>query len=80
MSRAKLISVWLVLMFLTVLSSILASNMLVASAVTSGILFVAMLKFIGVSFFFMEIHKAHIFWKLLILFYILFFITLITII
>jgi len=42
-----------------------------------GILLLAALKFIGVSFYFMELKKAHAFWKVTLLLFLLLFIVLI---
>lgn len=41
------------------------------------LMILATLKFMGVSFYFMELAKAHIFWKILILVYLFFFLFLV---
>jgi predicted tellurium resistance membrane protein TerC len=42
-----------------------------------GILLLAALKFVGVSFYFMELKKAHTFWKVALLLFLMLFIVLI---
>ncbi len=59
------ISTWLLLLILTVLAGLISS---VNFAYTVPlILLLAVLKFMGVAFSFMEIKKANPFWKLLIM-------------
>jgi len=63
---AKIYSVLILLTVLSVIASI-------SSSFISVIMILAALKFIGVSFYFMELKKAHAFWKYgLLLFLILF--------
>ena len=54
---------WLVLIVLTIISAVFA-NLDIAS-VAIIILGLSFLKFIGVAFFFMELKKANVFWKVL---------------
>jgi len=61
------------LIFLTVLSAFIST--LDTNYVTVAIMVLAVLKFIGVSFYFMEIRKAHAFWKVIIVLFLLFFST-----
>jgi len=68
-----LIKTLIVLIFLTVLSAFIST--LDANYVIAAIMILAVLKFIGVSFFFMDIRKAHVFWKIIIVLFLLFFST-----
>ena len=69
--------VWILLVILTVVVGVISSfpfnYAVVAILVLSGI------KFIGVSFYFMELKKAHIFWKISVLIYLLLFLTIVLI-
>jgi len=75
--NSRTIYVWILLVILTVavgvISSFPFSYAVVAILVLSGI------KFIGVSFYFMELKKAHIFWKISVLIYLLLFLTIVLI-
>ncbi|WP_456442023.1 cytochrome C oxidase subunit IV family protein [Psychroserpens sp.] len=68
---------WLILIILTIVSAVF-SNLDVRFK-ASIILVLAMLKFVGVAFQFMELKKAHSFWKILIGAYLLVFISIILI-
>ncbi|MBZ0328020.1 MAG: cytochrome C oxidase subunit IV family protein [Altibacter sp.] len=59
---------WLALMALTVLSTLCAY--LELRYTTLLIVGLAFLKFMGVAFNFMELKKAHLFWKILVLFFV----------
>lgn len=52
---------WIGLLILTAVSALL--SLLDGTYVIWGILCLAALKFIGVAFNFMELRKAHVFWK-----------------
>lgn len=54
---------WLVLILLTVISAVFANLDIANIAII--ILGLFFLKFIGVAFFFMELKKANVFWKVL---------------
>jgi len=69
----KLIITLAVLIILTIVTAII-SNTSTGFAVTA-ILILAMLKFIGVAFYFMEMRKAHTFWKAIILVFTILFLT-----
>ena len=61
MKNSIFLKIWLVLIVLTIVSSIVSgSNTLYASIL---IILFSIVKFLGVSFYFMELKKAHIFWK-----------------
>jgi len=68
MKTAVFIKVWIGLIVLTILSAI-ASNSSDLSYAIALIISLSMLKFLGVSFYFMELRKAHFFWKFSILIY-----------
>ncbi len=63
---------WVILMILTVTSGLVSQS--VAAFVVPVILLLAAFKFIGVAFNFMEMKKANIFWKILIVGYLVAFI------
>jgi len=55
----KTTKIYTSLILLTVLSVVAANY----TSFVAVIMILAALKFIGVSFYFMELHKAHVFWK-----------------
>ena len=54
-------------MLFTILSALAATNLMDFKYLTLVILGFAVLKFIGVAFYFMEIKDAHPFWKAILL-------------
>lgn len=64
-----------VLIILTIVTAIISNSN--KGFTVGAILILAVLKFIGVSFYFMEMKKAHIFWKASVLFFLLIFTTII---
>ena len=62
---------WLLLMGLTVIAGLVSSASI--TYVVPIILLLAILKFIGVTFSFMEIKKANPFWRVLIICYLIIF-------
>ena len=76
MSKNNIIT-WIILILLTIISGLVSS--LIASYVVPLILILAVLKFIGVSFNFMELKKAHLAWKVLLIGYLTIFISVILI-
>ena len=64
-----------VLIILTIATAIISSAN--ESFTVVAILILAVLKFIGVSFYFMEMKKAHVFWKASVLIFLLLFTTII---
>ena len=61
MKKTLFLKVWMILMVLTIISAIISkSNVLNASML---IVILSVVKFLGVSFYFMELRKAHVFWK-----------------
>lgn len=61
MKNAVFLKVLIVLIVLTIVSAIFSnSNLEFTSTI---ILILSIFKFVGVSFYFMELRKAHVFWK-----------------
>jgi heme/copper-type cytochrome/quinol oxidase subunit 4 len=61
------LKVLLLLIILTIISALVASNSFIMNYITELIMVLAVLKFYGVVFYFMEVRKAHAFWKVSIL-------------
>jgi len=76
--KSQFFKIWLILIVLTVISALFSDNYKNGAIV---ILMLSSLKFIGVSFYFMEIKKAHIIWKASVVTFVLifFFIIILTI-
>jgi len=66
MNRQNIIT-WIILLTLTVLAGLVSGTAL--TYIVPLILVLATLKFIGVAFKFMEMEKAHVFWKILLISY-----------
>ena len=73
MKKHLFIKVLLLLIGLTTMSALVANGLLISSFSQSIIIFLSILKFIGVSFYFMELKKAHIFWKSSVLIFLIMF-------
>jgi len=73
-------SVWtlVILIVLTLISALLSRNS--EAFVVIAIILIAALKFVGVSFYFMELKQANSFWKGSVLFFLVFFISAVLII
>ncbi|WP_136468717.1 cytochrome C oxidase subunit IV family protein [Flagellimonas onchidii] len=69
---------WVFLLVLTILASFLSGIQGIFLVIS--IMILAGLKFLGVAFEFMELKKAHSFWKIIILSFLILFITIILII
>ncbi|MBP8793722.1 MAG: cytochrome C oxidase subunit IV family protein [Lutibacter sp.] len=65
MKVSKLTIVWISLLVLTICSAILSNSTTIAFA-SLFILILAAIKFMIVAFYFMEMKKAHVFWKIFI--------------
>ena len=63
------LKVWILLVVLTIASA-LVSNFVVATYGIAIILFLSVIKFLLVSFYFMNLRKAHIFWKVSIIIFV----------
>lgn len=73
MTRRNLTIIWILLLILTITVVFFSTSLVNESYSTEVIIFISALKFIAVSFYFMEMKKAHIFWKISIFIYLLFF-------
>jgi hypothetical protein len=62
--KNSLILVFTLLLTITIATSCIASSFSVTAFIATLILFLATLKFLLVSFQFMELKKAHSFWKI----------------
>ncbi len=71
MKKINNLHILLLLYTLTLLLAWLANKELPLK--TAVILLLSACKFLLVAFYFMEMHKAHIFWKAMLLLYVLFF-------
>ena len=71
MKKDLFLTVWLVLIILTITTALVSNSALSTIQAAMLILGLSVIKFLGVSFYFMELRKAHIFWKASILFYVL---------
>ena len=71
MKKTLFLKVWMVLIVLTIVSALVSeSNLLYASVL---VIVLSVVKFLGVSFYFMELRKAHIFWKSSVLIFVIIF-------
>ena len=59
--KKRIIITWIILLLFTVAVGVISTMDL--SFATVAILLLSSLKFIGVTFYFMELKKAHIFWR-----------------
>lgn len=73
--KKEIIITWFLLLILTVISAIVSEYYFNGDYLVQIIILLAVLKFIGVALNFMELKKAHVFWRiLLIIFLALFYI------
>jgi len=73
MKKDLSLKVWVVLIILTITTALVSNLTLNTKQAAVIILGLSVVKFLGVSFFFMELKKAHFFWKASVLFYVIFF-------
>lgn len=71
----KLLITLIVLIILTIITAFVSKT--ITNFKVVSILTLAVLKFVGVAFYFMEVRKAHIFWKTSIVVFLIVFATLI---
>ncbi|SFS51928.1 cytochrome C oxidase subunit IV family protein [Lutibacter maritimus] len=71
MRKNLLLIVWLVLIMLTICTALVSNSTLVTTVAVTFILVLAAIKFILVANYFMEMKKAHSFWKFSIIFYLI---------
>ena len=65
------IRVWVLIIMLIFLSALIANSSFVCAM--ESVLVISMLKFSGISFYFMGLRKAHIFWKSSVVIFVLLF-------
>lgn len=70
MIKQLFLKVWVVLIILTITIALVSNSTLSTIQATILILGLSVVKFLGVSFYFMELRKAHLFWKISILFFV----------
>jgi hypothetical protein len=76
----KLFKTWIALVFFTIVAAVVSNYLTGTNFLIEVIVFISILKFIGIAFCFMELNKAHSFWKIsTLLFLLLFFILIILI-
>ncbi|PKP13558.1 MAG: hypothetical protein CVU08_04670 [Bacteroidetes bacterium HGW-Bacteroidetes-3] len=77
MKNPKYFKVLVSLLILTILSAFVVRLNIGLKAASAIILALFMLKFLGVAFYFMELKKAHVFWKSAVIIFVLLFSTII---
>ena len=73
MKKDFFVKVWMVLIILTFSTALVSISTLIISNAALIILGLSIVKFLGVSFYFMELRKAHMFWKSAIFIYVFLF-------
>lgn len=63
MKKHLFLIVWVVLILLTITTALVSNSALTLNQAAILILGLSVVKFLGVSFYFMELRKAHFFWK-----------------
>ncbi len=63
MTKKNLLSTWILLVFFTALIVFFSSFFADKIYLKFIVIFVSVLKFLAISFYFMEMKKAHTFWK-----------------
>ncbi len=75
MEKSLLVKVWVLLVLLTISSALVGNNFPHYRYIIAIIIGLTLVKFLGISFFFMELRKAHAFWKTIIILYLFIFST-----
>jgi hypothetical protein len=75
MKTKHFILIWVILVTITVLAAISAQTLEHSKIIVHLILIFSAIKFLLVSFYFMEIKKAHVFWKTSLILFVLLFLT-----
>ena len=73
MNKDLFLIIWVLLILLTITTALISSSALSTTQAAILILGLSIVKFLCVSFYFMELKNAHVFWKASILFYVLLF-------
>ena len=69
MKKNLFFTVWMVLIILTISTALVSNSAFVKSVATAIILVLSAIKFLVVSFYFMELRNSHNFWKYSIIIY-----------
>ena len=72
MKSSALVKIWIALILLTILSAIASQGFVSVDLKTRVIVGLAFCKMYLVSFYFMELKKAHVFWKSAMILFMLF--------
>ena len=75
MKKHLFLTIWVVLILITIATATVSNSTLTIKQAVMLILGLSVIKFLGVSFYFMELRKAHLFWKIAVLFYVIVFFT-----
>ncbi len=75
--RKKDIYTLLILIIITTLTAIIATNFDAIKYISLTVLGLSVIKFLAIAFQFMELKKAHIFWKILLITYLSIFVLII---
>ena len=71
--KKEIIFTWILLLFLTIASAFVANYYTNGDYLVQIIILLAILKFIGIALNFMELKKAHIFWRMATIVFVVFF-------
>jgi len=63
MKKNIFLKVLIILVILTAVSALISGKLINSAYTVTIIISLSILKFIGVSFYFMELKNAHVFWK-----------------
>jgi len=63
MKKNIFLKVLIILVILTAVSALISGKLINSAYTVAIIISLSILKFIGVSFYFMELKNAHVFWK-----------------
>ncbi|WP_456420496.1 cytochrome C oxidase subunit IV family protein [Lutibacter sp.] len=80
MQKSLLVKVWMLLVLLTISSALVSSNFPHYEYIIAIIIAFTIVKFLGISFYFMELRKANSFWKIAVIIYLVLFSTIVTLI
>lgn len=80
MKKQLFLKVWIVLIVLTICTALVANQILPFNVAVLLILILSTIKFLGVAFYFMDLRKAHVFWKISVIMYALLFVALVVVI
>jgi hypothetical protein len=75
MEKSLLVKVWILLVLLTISSALVGNNFPHYKYIIAIIIGLTLVKFLGISFYFMRLRKANLFWKTAVIIYLLLFST-----